>query len=206
MKTLKRDFTRKEKILILVLTIIILGLLYYLVVDRTVRTGIAQANEEAAVLEDEANAINAQVQRLSEMQDEIMAESGDASYMPSYNASKQELEILNDVLGDADSYTINFSDLLRDGDQIKREFTLSFTANSYGSAVSILDNLENSNIRCLLGDFQVSASGEGDSSVTGGSVSVNCTATFYETMYGGIEDSDLPQIETAPEVEEEPVE
>ena len=38
---------------------------------------------------------------------------------------------------------------------------------------------------------------DNDADIFSGQVDVNCIATFYETMYGGKEDSDLP-VDSAP--------
>ena len=43
MKRLSRDFTRGEKALLLLLALILLGLTYYLVVDRPVRAALESA-------------------------------------------------------------------------------------------------------------------------------------------------------------------
>ena len=46
MKLMSRDFTRKEKVLLLILTMILLGAVYYLAVDQPVRSAISEAVSE----------------------------------------------------------------------------------------------------------------------------------------------------------------
>ena len=187
MKVLSRDFTTREKVLLLVLVILILVLAYVQFVDRPVRNGIEEARAEAQVLTAERDAINALVGRLDNMQqemDEIDA-SGRKGVMGSYNNSKAELDILNDILKDTESYSVALSGVTRAGDQIRRGFDLQFTVKNYASVKSVLTLLSESPYRCLIGDTAMKEEGEGYSVVT--------TVTFYETMVGGTPDEGLPE-------------
>ena len=47
MKILSRDFTLKEKLLMLLLGLVLVGLAYYNFVDQPVRTSLASAEAEA---------------------------------------------------------------------------------------------------------------------------------------------------------------
>lgn len=191
MKVLSRDFTLRESILIGVLAVILVVLVYYQFVDQPVRTAINSANAEKQSLQVELDAVRVKVEKVNTMQAELdgIEQSGKTSRMESYNNSKAELALLNDILVSAQNYSISFADVTRDGDQIRRSFTLSFTAQDYATVEKILAELANSPYRCLVGDISCSgamhAAGEG-------SVSVSLTATFYETMVGGTPDGGLP--------------
>ena len=115
--------------------------------------------------------------------------------MGSYNSSKPETAFLHTVLADVPDYTISFDEVTREGDQIRRNFTLNFTTASYDSAEKIIKNLTSGDYRCLIGDMSCS--------VENGITSVTLQGTFYETMVGGTPDSALPadQTETAEPVE-----
>lgn len=196
MKVLSRDFTLRENILIGLLAIILVVLCYYRLVDQPVRTAINSANAEKQSIQVELDAVRTKVQKVNDMQSELddISDSGKTSRMESYNNSKAELALLNDVLESALSYTISFAEVTRDGDQIRRSFTLSFSAQDYATVEKILAELARSPYRCLVGDISCSgamhAAGEG-------SVSVSVSATFYETMVGGTPDGGLPADTTA---------
>ena len=188
--TLSRDFTLREKILLLLLGIILVVICYYWFVDQPVRNVITKAHAEKQALDTELTAARTRVEEMRERQaelDEISA-SGDVSRMESYNSSKKELKFLNDVLRDTLRYSITFSDVTRDGDQIRRGFSLSFTAVNYDSVKEILKELTDCEYRCLLGDVQCSGLGNAQDS----RVTISATATFYETMVGGTPDTGLP--------------
>ena len=119
----------------------------------------------------------------------IIEGNGTYGEMGSYNNAKAELEELNQVLQDADSYDISFSNVTRDGDMIRRTFSLTFSAADYSKAEDLIKQLCEGQWRCLVSGINV-VSQEGDFSQ--GGVNVGLAATFYETMTGGTPDSGLP--------------
>ena len=195
MKVLTRDFSTREIAAILVLGLVIIALAYYLVVDRPVRSGMAEAKAQQEELQEELDAVDARLAEIEEMRAEMdtLASNGHPeSRMPSYNASKAELDFLNQTLSGTEDYFIGFSQVTRSGDQIRRGFSLQYRAGSYDSASKILSTLEQSEIRCLVRNLTISPVDSGGD-LMNGAVTVNCTATFYETMQGGVADKELPE-------------
>lgn len=187
MKIMSRDFTRTEKILIIVLALILLGLAYYQFVDRPVRQSIANAQAEADMLQTELSAAQARLaaaQKVKNSMDELEA-SGQMSWMGSYNNSKAEVAFLNSILADTLQYSVSFANVTRAGDQIRRSFTLEYRTASYASAHEIMARLCLSHDRCLVSDASCFQDRDGV-------VVVRQAATFYETMVGGTPDAGLP--------------
>lgn len=196
MKVLSRDFTRKEKILIALLLLVLVGLAYYQFLDQPVRESIANAQAEQASLQTELDGLNAKIAVLEVMQREIddLQAAGFVSIMPSYNSRDTEFSLLNDVLANTTQYSISFSDVSRDGDQIRRNFSLQFTVHNYAEMESILEQLTGSGYRCLLGDIRCSIGTvrRDNLSEPEDVISISATATFFETMVGGTPDPGLP--------------
>ena len=202
MKSLSRDFTRAEKIILVILALVLVGLAYYQFVYKMVAESIQKAHAEAEAIRVEMTGVNAKIQRMEEMQAELesIQSNPNASYMGSYNNSKEELAFLNDVLGGALQYNITFSNVTRDGDQIRRNFSLQFTTEDYASMERIISRLCDGKLRCLINDISYSVSRYNYSAADRERygvdwyerVNVNCTATFFETMVGGVEDAGLP--------------
>ena len=187
MKIMSRDFTRTEKILIMALALILLGLVYYQFVDRPVRQSIANAQAEADMLQTELSAAQARLaaaQKVKNSMDELEA-SGQMSWMGSYNNSKAEVAFLNSILADTLQYSVSFANVTRAGDQIRRSFTLEYRTASYASAHEIMARLCLSHDRCLVSDASCSLENDGV-------VVVRQAATFYETIVGGTPDAGLP--------------
>jgi len=190
MKILSRDFTFKEKVLLLLLVIVLIVLGYYQFIDKPIRSAIAKAQAEQEALQVELTAVNAKIATLEKMQNEIdeLSSSGQVSLMPSYNNSRNVTRLLNDVLGRL-GYSITFSNVTRNGDQIRRNISLQFISPDYASMEKVFRELTGSEYRCLLDNVTGSVNNRYNED---DSVTVNATATFYETMVGGTVDSGLP--------------
>ena len=194
MRVMSRDFSNREKVILLILILFLIGFGYYQFVDKPVRESLATAAAEKSALDSELSAVNAKIATLQRMQAEIedITAGGNNSYMASYNNSKAELKLLNDVLKAATQYSISFANVTRRGDQIRRDFSLQFTAPDYDSMRSIIQSLTGVEYRCLIGNMSCSLNKIRFRNVTQyGALSVSVTATFYETMVGGEEDSGL---------------
>ena len=203
MNILTREFSTREKILLFVLGVIILGVLYYLFIFQPVTESTKRAEDNAQQLESQLAMLNAKVAQIKKMQKSIeeYADNGHiVSIMPSYNAGKQELVFLNSTLAASNDYYVGFTDITREGNQIRREFSLKFTVDHFGEAENIMNVLEHSDLRCLISDFTVKPV-EQDATVENGEVEVSCVATFYETMFGGVADAELPEDSAEPQEE-----
>ena len=194
MKVLSREFTNAEKILIVVLAVILLGLLYYKFVFLTTQEMVQDLKSDAESTQMELDIAKARLEKLEQTKQEMdeLEYSGGASRMESYNNSKKETAFLNEVLSDVNDYSISFSDITRDGDQIRRSFTLQFVTGSYKEAENIVDDLSRGEYRCLVDDINYSLSDNNE-------IYIDLTATFFETMVGGTPDSALPPDESQEE-------
>lgn len=187
MKLMSRNFSTKEKILLAVLAIALIGLLYYNFVYSKISKAAAAAQAEAKSLQSELDVAQARVDRIKNMQTEMNGykSTGLVSKMGSYNNSKLETAFLNTVLSNVADYTISFEDVNRNGNQIRRNFSLQYKVQSYAEAEKIMKDLTSGEYRCLISDVNCSV---GDSGMT----TVSLNGTFYETMVGGTPDSALP--------------
>ena len=197
MKNMNREFTTREKLLILLLCLILVGLAYYQFVDQPVRTALNNAHAERDSLLTELTAVNAKLAVMRRMRDEMedITAGGTVSEMKSYNNSKPEIALLNDILRGTPDYTITFADVTRDNDQIRRNFSLTFVSDKYESIQRIVKQLSESPYRCLIGDLKISVTR--GKTMEEGPINVNATATFFETMVGGVVDAGLPATSAA---------
>ena len=202
MKRLSRDFTRGEKALLLILALILVGLTYYLVVDRPVRSALESARTEKEALVTERTTLQGQIARMEKMEKElesIRANPG-VSQMGSYNNSKAELDFLNELLAETEEYNVSFTGVTRDGDQVRRNFNLKFTVQDFATAERLLKKIYACDMRCLINDISYSKTRTYYNSADRlhyardyyERVNVSATATFYETMVGGTADAGLP--------------
>ena len=207
-KPVNHNFTTREKVLILILAVLVVGLCYYWFVDMPVRTGIEQAEAKKESLQTELDGVNLKLAELQRMQSELdsLNQSGRSGYMGSYNSGKAELGELNSVLMSSDEYAIAFSDVTREKNQIRRAFSIQFTTVGYDAAKQTIIDLEKCSYRCMVNDINCSPEGttdkdEVDLKTWKGKITVSATATFFETMVGGTEDDGLPE-DTSEDAEE----
>ena len=203
MKILSRDFTRGEKALLLLLALVLVGMVYYFLVDRPVRNDLASAKAEKEAIQTELTALQLQIAKLEQMQAELesIQANPQVSRMGSYNNNREELAFLNDILDGTEDYTVTFSGVTRDGDQIRRNFSLRFTVSSYAAMERVIKQIYSSELRCLIDDINYSrtrvyyntAERLNHGADYRDVVTVNATATFFETMVGGTPDAGLPQ-------------
>ena len=190
MKILSRDFTFTERILLLALLVILVGLGYYQFIWRWTADQIKEANSARDAMEIELQAVDAKVAEYRAMQLELDTIEGSGitySRMESYNNARAEIDLLNDIFSSADNYTVTFSNVTRQKDQIRRECSLSFTAKDYRTARDMIVELSRSQYRCLVNSVQYSKNTNSEDGV-----SVSVRATFFETMVGGTADAGLP--------------
>ncbi len=189
MKRLSRDFTIREKILLLILALLLVGFAYYRFIDVPVRKGIEQAKDTQETLQVEAAVVNAKVQSLEKMKNELddIAKMKTVTYMPSYNNAKNVNKLMNDVLDSLD-YVVNYTTLTRDGNQVRRNVSVQFTSPDYATMERVLTDLSQSEYRCLINDVRGTVNTQRDL----GTINVLLNATFFETMVGGTADAGLP--------------
>ncbi len=198
MKVFSREFTLKEKILMLVLILALLGMAYYQFVDVPLRAQLTAAQAETESLNVELAAVEAKLEKMRRMRTELDAVIGTATEMGSYNNSKVELALLNGILANTDKYSISFANVTRSGDQIRRSFTLQFSAPDYNTVEKVIAELAQCHYRCLVSDMNCNISRhwvryENMADRLEISYGVSLSATFYETMVGGVADSGLPE-------------
>jgi hypothetical protein len=196
---MSREVNAKEKVLLVILVLIILGFAYYRFVDQPVRKNLAKAEAEYSSLQSELTEVRVKIRELQRMQDEIdeITSGGKDSFMPSYNNAKEELALLNDILNESvTQYSVSFTSVSRYKDQIRRDFKLDFTTPDYESMKVVIDKLTGVDYRCMIGDCSCRVvdlkirNPLPDEPTT--ALAVSATATFYETMVGGTEDAGLP--------------
>lgn len=211
---LSRGFSGKEKFLLAVFVLIIIGAAYFYLVDQPVRSRIANAQARQEELQTELTISSAKVGKLKKMKEELeqAQTSGKMSstYMPSYNNVKHEITFLNDILSATKDYTVSFANVSRSGDQIRRSVALSYTTTTYEDARAIIAAICESENRVLITNIRMdskekdlmllpetktttTANGAVTTTTIENNISTSMTIIFYETMVEGEEDTGLPE-------------
>ncbi len=190
---LSRQFTTREKVLLLILALILLAELYYLLVHRRVQTEIEDARtriETATVFYDIESA---KAVKKKEMKKKIQEAGKDGSIrpLPDYDNSANVVAYLNGVMASVEEYDLVFNEVEFSDYVAMRPLSMSFNCQGYPAVRNIVTQLENGPYYCEVTGLSMAAD-DGASDMTGGGVSVQMTAVFYEYVEAGtnIEDTD----------------
>lgn len=181
-----RKLTAREKVLLSILGVLLVGVLYYLLfyVPMTNRTKDLQS--EIADLESQIATSQARGQKMQHMEAElktIFEKNPNPPALARYDNSNALMSQLNAILAAASSYNLTFAAVDTSTPVISRGINLTFTAESYFTARSILDQIQNGKYRCLIRDLSVTIGGGRMIDGTGGTshtVFVTANLTYYE--------------------------
>lgn len=200
---MSRKFTTREKVLLLVCAVLLLGILYYRVV--WVETANIIAANDVTLLEDEMLLEQMRATSKKQMVDEMaggtMEPTGEVAV---YNNLQNEINELNSILASADTYNIGFFDATLDGTTVRRDVNITFHTGDYGSMKSTLQKLHDCQYRCLIQDMTVSTTARAEGGIQrNGDINVSLKVTFYETTNNAETTIGLPEPETEAAAESE---
>ena len=107
--------------------------------------------------------------------------------VPAYNHFKTETEELNRIFANAYDFTFQYSEPQVDGMEIRRAMNISFTADSFDHAVSMLHEVVEGPYRCLIEDLSIQddedLEDEELKDIRIHPVAVTFQLTYFETRY-----------------------
>lgn len=154
---MSHQFTKKETVLLLLLTALIMGLLYYQFVYKDIQN--KKAMYDTAAIEDEILSEQTKRAQIDKMKKEIEENQNNenAGYVATYDNQKAEITSLNDILAEADTFSLGFDKATAVDDAVRRNINVSFTAKDYRTAKAIISALHDSEYRCLIRDLTITA-------------------------------------------------
>lgn len=183
---MKREFTRRENVLLLILTVLLLFTGYMKLFSAPLNARLEAARDRLADAESTLTVEQAKLSQKEQMEAQLdkLKQSGSAqtAEIPDYNNIDQVMIRLGAILGAAKSYGLTFSDLQYADSLVIRPIKMTFTAGNYTAARKILTNLDQCGYRCTLSDLTVASDGQ---DVSADPVNVSLTVTFYEKDASG---------------------
>lgn len=188
---LSKQFTRRERVLLVILALLLLFAVYFLAVHRPVTEALDRIRIERENVSADLLVLEAKQQRMEQMRkevDEILSQPNVAE-IPTYDNLQQVMNFLNTVLSSASGYTLNFQSLQQPEEDaiLRRTMQIAFVAASYDGARSMVEQLQNCPYRCQISDFSITpAAMEGRAQDTAalldGPVQISATVIFYENQ------------------------
>ena len=146
---MNRPFTTREKVMLVILSLMIIGICYYKFLLEPINDQIEQYNQMAAGEQDIITQNMALIQKKKEMEQEleaIFAENPAPDPIPNYDNSGVLMVEIHSILEGTVDYTLSFSDtsLLSGGYLLRRPLELEFSVTTYSQARAIINRLHDS--------------------------------------------------------------
>lgn len=140
---MKRALTKREKILMLILAVLMIGIGYYKLVLSPINTQIevyeGMAMEEQISLD--TNTVRAAVMARMERETEQAKKSGKNWVIPAYDNREALMETLNRLFASCSSYALDFGEEEKDGIVVKKPVQITYETGSYREVRDIIDRL-----------------------------------------------------------------
>ena len=175
-----RNFTRREKAMIVVLLVVLLGGLYFLVVHFPIVNRMEEIGNEVEEVEKKTADAEVKLAEYSEMKrelDEILSQpEEDITVMPPYNNIETLMKKL-DVIFAGTNPNFSFGQASITDEIAARTINFNCTARDYKEARSLLKAVTGTGYRCLLNSFTLTPVEGG---LYEGELKVSGAITFYE--------------------------
>ncbi len=173
---MNHEFTNREKLLLLVFTIMLLGTFYYKVAYIDFKHQMELYDVDS--IQEEMDLEQAKAMHLAKMKTAI-AQNKDQykGEILKYNNQANEINAINLALNtSAKNVSISWNEPELEGSIVRRNANISFTTNNYENFKRILKNLSEGPYRCIVSTVSMDASDE--------DVHASMQVTYYETVEG----------------------
>lgn len=181
---MNRAFTNREKVLMVILAVILLGCVYYLGVYSPATQAKEAADAQVSQLESDIAIQQAMVSQKSSMEaelKELKAQGMKKKTTLEYDSSSKIMSALNAILSSTKTYQLSFDKPTQSEDETAMRHTasVSFTVGSYSDARAIIKRLSDFSYSSLVTDFSIVEPSRDSSSKE---VSGSATIVFYESL------------------------
>ncbi len=178
---MKRQFSLRERVLMVVLALLLLGCVYYILVEKPVQDTLIDASQRQSEAESQLTIASAQLQKMHQMQTALdQLEQSAQADVPDYDNAKNVVELLNRAMALTGEYNLTFQPVATQGAIASRTIQMNFRCDSYAAAKQVLQTLLDSDYRCRVTAMSVSCNQGSD--ITRGEVAVSASVTFYEFL------------------------
>ena len=175
-----KELTRREKALLMVLAVLILVYCYFFLIHMPISNRMTELNGQIQDTETQITALQGLQGRMQMMQSELELHKDEAP-IPDYDNLEQVIAFLHTVLPATTKYDFSYTapTPVTEGRSVgSRTLTVSFEADSYKTARTIVNQLENGPYRCQVTPLDISS----EKYLEAGKVSVGLTVTFFENL------------------------
>ncbi len=178
----KSKLTARESAMLVLLVVLIIGVAYYMGFYTPLQAELASIATQTVDTEMQVTTSQAKVGKMTAMQeelDEILARpASELTEIAPYDNKEVVLNQLYGILGRTADYSLNFTDPAVGADgTVRRNISMSFYCESYAAAKAVIEDLTDSQWRCLVSNLAIVAE---EDNILENPVTVTATITFFE--------------------------
>ena len=178
----KSKLTARETVMLVFLVVLLVGVAYYMGFYTPLQEELASISSQSSQIDSEITTSMAKVNSMDAMQaelDEILSRPADEiTEIAPYDNKEVVLTQLYGILGQAEDYSLNFTDPNVEADgTVRRNISMSFSCANYTAAKAIIKDLTDSQWRCLVSNLSIVAN---NNDLMNSPVTVSATITFFE--------------------------
>ena len=186
---MNREFTQREKVLLLVLAVLIIVIGYVKLILQPINEEIE--SYESLTMEEQttfsANQIKATRMNLMEKEIEKAKAKGVRREVPAYDNSSNLLPGLYQIMESSVDYSLDFGELVYDGNVVQRPVEMTFQTRTYKQARAIIDKLYRSGYAMQITDVNIGTKKATDTQL----VSTSMSVTYFEENLNYVPEADI---------------
>lgn len=185
---MNRSFTSREKVLLVLLALLLVGVFYSKFVYTPTSEQILAAQTDRDDCESEILVQVAKAGKLRDMRSElerlIHTEDGSSSEIAPYDNLQNVMQEFNTILADVENFNITFDSVVFSEGLAVRKISMAFTCANYAEAKRVISALADCRYRCQIDDLSASPETAKAQSpdVASQTLNVKLTVEFYESM------------------------
>ena len=179
----KGKLSPREAGMLVILVVLLIGVVYYMGFYTPLQAEMSNIAAQSADCDDQMVVAEAKIAKMGQMQaelDEIFARpESEITEIAPYDNKEVVLNQLYGILGRTTDYALTFTDpeVQEDG-TVRRNISMKFSCESYAAAKEVIDDLTDSQWRCLVNNLAISCDEE---NMMQYGVDVTATITFFES-------------------------
>ena len=187
-----REFTPREKGMLLVLAVLLLALGYMKLFYAPVQQAVTENQQRQTELQDQALIEQDRALKMRTMEKELeelkASNAVPDAQVPDYNNAKRVMVELNAILARAREYSLSFDDVSLDEDSglVRRPVELTFKTADSPSHRDIINDLYHCRYRCSIQDVSIYADEDGTDITAAPGAVTQLTAVFLERNDGTV--------------------
>lgn len=188
MKQIKKGLSKRDRILLVLLALVVVGVVYYFLVYKPTTERIAALQAQQAQVQTEIDALTTKAALLAKMKNELPGLQESNKAVAAYDNLKPVMAALNGIMMPSQEFDITFStqSLEEGGDLIRRDVKISFLCENYARAKRIINDLDDIAFRCQISSVSITSEGQtgagGEADLNQGAVRGAVSITFFETV------------------------